>query len=529
MKSMTQVSIATLAIAAIAGCAPETRQVFTPGEPSELAQKTALEILEEELEQGDYGIAMSDIEVKRVHVDDLAMAHTRVQQTFGGVPVFGGEAIVHLQSDGSLFAITDGLARHIALAGAAAPVLSPDDAVDEVLAKYDCPSCLTAEPEADLWVARRGGEDRLAYRVKLWREDGTDATSMPVTFVDAGTGATIFGYENLQTATGASLFSGNVTISTYTKAGKYYLESPASKMGTFDSRNVQFATYRFWDENDVWDAPAQKAAVDVHYCTKKFLEYFQAEHNRNGIDGSGGPGYYTAADGVTKLISSKIHYGSAFNNAYWNGFFMTYGDGDGASFLPLVTLDICGHEMQHGITEHTAELVYEGESGALNESWSDVFGALLERYVNGESELTWRIGEACYTPGNGQSEGLRDMADPHVVDGYGLTMDDDPDHYSERYTGQEDGGGVHINSGISNKAFYLLAVGGTHHMGGSMAGIGADKAGKIWYLALTSYMVSSTSFKGARAATMNAAAALYGAGGPTHTAVGTAWSMVGVK
>jgi thermolysin len=112
---------------------------------------------------------------------------------------------------------------------------------------------------------------------------------------------------------------------------------------------------------------------------------------------------------------------------------------------------------------------------------------------------------------------------------YGLTTDDDPDHYSERYTGPEDNGGVHINSGIANKAFHLLAVGGAHHLGGSMVGIGADKGAQIWYLALTEYMISSTKFAGARQATLSAAQAIYGAGSPEHVAVGTAWSLVGVN
>jgi Zn-dependent metalloprotease len=457
------------------------------------------------------------------------MTHTRVQQVFNGVPVFGGEAIVHVRGDGSLFAITNEIVPRISLAGAILPALDTEGAIDAALAGVSCPSCLTADPEADLWVLRHNNEDRLAYRVRLRREDGSAETSMPVVFVDAGTGQRLWEFDNLQTATGTSLYSGSVTVSTFTKNGKFYLEDPVGKIGTFDSRGLQYATYRFWDANDVWDAPEQQAAIDVHFCASKFMEYFATAHSRSGIDGLGGPGFYTAADKATPVITSKVHYGEAFNNAFWNGSFMTYGDGDGVMLLPLVTLDICGHEMQHGITERTANLTYSNESGALNESWSDVFGALLERFVNGESAATWRVGEACFTPGNGQDEGIRDMAEPHVAPDNGFTLDDDPDHYSERYTGQDDNGGVHINSGIPNKAFHLLAVGGSHHVGGSMAGIGADKAGAIWYKALTTFMVSSTNFKGARTATLNAADAIYGAGSPEKAAVASAWSLVGVN
>ena len=199
---------------------------------------------------------------------------------------------------------------------------------------------------------------------------------------------------------------------------------------------------------------------------------------------------------------------------------MTYGDGNGSTFSPLVTLDICGHEMTHGVTERTAGLVYSNESGALNEAMSDVFGAMVERYTEGENSNTWKIGEDAYTPAT-SGDALRYMNDTH--------RGGDPDHYSERYTGSADNGGVHTNSGIANFAFYLLAKGGTHHLGGSMTGIGADKARLIWYRALTSYMTSSTNFKGARTATLNAASALYGTGSAEYNAVASSWSLCGVN
>src|SRR5918998_6179458 len=207
---------------------------------------------------------------------------------------------------------------------------------------------------------------------------------------------------------------------------------------------------------------------------------------------------------------------------------MFYGDGDGTNYTPFVTLDICGHEMQHGITSRTAGLIYSNESGALNESWSDVFGAMVELYARGGQETagTWLIGEDAYTPSRA-GDALRYMDTPHRAGNGGYTADDDPDHYSERYTGTGDSGGVHINSGIANHVFYLVAVGGTHHRGGSMTGIGADAAARIWYRALTTYMTSSTNFSGARTATLNAANALYGAGSTQSLAVAQAWTLCG--
>jgi Zn-dependent metalloprotease len=477
---------------------------------------------------GEYGIKdTSELKTKRVFEDDLLMTHTHVQQLHEGVPVFGAEAIVHLNADGSVFETTDKLAKFVRVS--TQPSLSQEEAIKTAINEYGCDSCLTAEPAADLWVLRAKGRDELVYRVQLRREDGSLETALPVYFVDAHTGEIAWSYNNLQTASGVSLYSGTVSINTYfsSSAATYYMEDLSRRVGTFDNRNTTTSTYRFADSNDIWDSTSQRAGVDAHYGAEKFYDYFLNVHGRRGIDGSGGPGYYTAADGVTPLISSKVHYGVNYNNAFWNGSFMTYGDGDGFQFSPLVTLDICGHEMQHGITERTAGLTYSGESGALNESWSDVFGALLERYVKGQSTNTWRIGEQSYTPGTA-GDALRYMDNPHAASNSGFTADDDPDHYSERYTGTADDGGVHINSGIANKAFYLLAVGGTHHRGGSMTGIGADAAAKIWYRAITSYMTSSTNFRGARTATLNAAAALYGSGSANYNAVAQAWSLCGV-
>jgi hypothetical protein len=335
-------------------------------------------------------------------------------------------------------------------------------------------------------------------------------------------------FDNLQTATGSSLYSGDVAFSSLLRGTTFYMEDVGRKIGTFDMRNTTTSAYRLTDTDDVWNSAIQRAAVDAHYAATKVYDYFFITHGRRGIDGVGGPAFYTSADGVTGLISSRVHYSSNYNNAFWNGQSMTYGDGDGTTFSPLVTLDIAGHEMTHGITERTAGLVYSGESGALNESMSDVFGSMVERYVRGESANTWKIGEEAFTPANGTGDALRYMDNPHAAGNSGFTSDDDPDHYSERYLGSSDNGGVHINSGIANKAFYLLAKGGSHHRGGSMTGIGADQAATIWYRALTSYMTSSTNFAGARTATINAASVLYGATSTQVTAVGNAWCLVGV-
>jgi hypothetical protein len=162
---------------------------------------------------------------------------------------------------------------------------------------------------------------------------------------------------------------------------------------------------------------------------------------------------------------------------------------------------------------------------------SDVFGAMVESYSRGGivNADTWKIGEQCYTPSNGTGDALRYMDNPHLAGNGGYTTDDDPDHYAERYTGTADSGGVHINSGIGNKAFYLAVAGGTHHRSGvTVTGIGATDASKIWYRALTVYMTSGTNFAGARTAMLNAATDLFGSGSAQYNTTATTWCAVGV-
>ncbi len=519
---MLIVPLVLFASALMQGKTAAQAKLFQKGinEDIPLARELSFKILE--TVAADYGISsVDDLKEMRTFVDEQDMAHTHVQQTYNGVPVFGGEAIVHLDSTGGLFAMTNDLVSDVSVD--TNPSIKKKKAVRIAIATYGC-DCLTVPPAADLWILRQEDGDHLAYRVQLRREDNSPETAMPVYFIDAHTGDVLMNYDNLQTATGtgATLYSGSVSITTFFRSSNatYYLEDTTRKVGTFDNRNTTGSTWRFTDGNNIWDSSTQRAGADAHFGAEKVYDYFLNVHGRRGLDGNGGPAWYTSIDGVTGLISSKVHYSSGYNNAFWNGNYMTYGDGDGVTFSPLVTLDICGHEMQHGITERTAGLVYSGESGALNESWSDVFGAMVERFAKGESANTWLIGEQAYTPGTA-GDALRYMNDTH--------RGGDPDHYSERYTGTADNGGVHTNSGISNFVFYLLSKGGTHHLGGSMTGIGADAAAKIWYKAITTYMTSSTNFKGARTATLNAAAALYGTGSVNYNAVATAWSLCGVN
>ena len=493
----------------------------------ELAKQISLGVLRNRAAQRAIGNA-DDFSIKRLEIDALKMAHTHVQQTIGGVPVWEGEAIVHLTADGSLSDVTDELKEGVSIN--TTPNFSAKQAIRIARNLYDGSAFLTDAPVADLWIYRGEDRDHLAYRVQMHREDGSKDTAMPVIFVDAQTGQGVYEYDNLQTGTGSSLYSGTVTIGTSSSAGTFYMENLTRKVGTFNYNNGTSTAARFTDTDDIWNATAQRAGVDAQFGAEATMDYYQTVHGRNGIDGVGGPGVTTAAaNSSISLITSRVHYSSGYNNAFWNGSYMTYGDGDGTTFTPLVTIDIAGHEMTHGVTERTANLTYAKESGALNESMSDIFGSMVESFSRGGAVDgdTWKIGEQAYTPGTA-GDALRRMDNPNAVG--------DPDHYSLRlYPGTctpsnaNDQCGVHTNSSIQNHAYYLMAAGGTNRVSGvAVTGIGTTDAAKIFYRGLTVYMTASTNFAGARTATLNAATDLFGSASTQYNTIATGWCAVGV-
>jgi Zn-dependent metalloprotease len=507
-----------------------SRPVFNAGTQDELenAKQISLGILRDRAAQRAIG-NIDEFQVQKVEIDDLKMAHTRVRQTVGGVPVWEGEAIVHLNTDGSLSTVTDDLKEMIAVNTKAN--LSDQEAISLVLDSYRGRAKLTQDPTADLWIYRAEDRDHLVYRVTTPRVDGSQGTSVPVNFIDAQTGEKVMEYDNLQTGTGSSLYNGTVSINTSSVGSTFYMEDLTRKQGTFnmnstgnESTGTGGTQSRYTDTDDVWNTTIQRAAVDAHYGAAKTFDYYLNVHGRNGIDGSGGPGTTTSAATGVGLIVSRVHFGSSgrYNNAFWFNNQMSYGDGDGTNFTPLTTIDICGHEMTHGVTERTANLTYSGESGALNEATSDILGSMVELYSDGGTVTadTWKIGEDAYTPGT-SGDALRRMDNPNAVG--------DPDHYSLRYTGTADSGGVHTNSSIVNHAFYLMANGGTNRVSGvTVSGMGTTDAAKIWYKALTTYFTSGTNFSAARTATLNAATALFGSTSAQYNSVATGWCAVGV-
>jgi Zn-dependent metalloprotease len=260
-------------------------------------------------------------------------------------------------------------------------------------------------------------------------------------------------------------------------------------------------------------APSSDAAVNEAYDgAGATYDLYEQAYGRNSIDGRG------------MRLDSSVHYGVGYDNAFWSGAQMVYGDGDGKLFERFTkAVDVIGHELTHGVTAHEARLDYHDQPGALNESFSDVFGSLVKQHALGQTaeQADWIIGAGLFTP-RVRGVGLRSMKAPGTAyDDPVLGKDPQPALMKDYVAGPEDDGGVHINSGIPNRAFFLAA----HAMGG----YAWEKAGKIWYTALTDRLRHDSNFAAAARLTVAVAAELFGVGGKDETAVREAWRAVGVQ
>lgn len=474
-----------------------------------------------------------DVEVTRMHQNPATgERHVRVQQYVEDVPVFEGEAIVHFDARGRLRSFTDSIHRDVDPTLDLEPAVDVDEAIDIALAEAGLLPIAVEDFDAELYVARLEDGDHLAWKVRLQTDTARDEAlgtvpMAPLMFVDALTGEVLTGWEDLHTSsasvTGTSTYYGSMTLDGSISGTTYYLEDVNRDVGVQDCKRRTSCSSRFSDSDGNFSSSSQYDGVDALYAMQGTWDFYYYTYGRSGINGSGGPTNMSAADGSGGLITAKARYNRNYNNAFWSSSYLVLGEGDGRNYDSFGSIDIVAHEMTHGVTQYEANLTYRNESGALNEATSDIFGAMTEYYLLGASG-DWKIGEDTYIAG----DAIRYMDNPHNANNYGYTADDDPDHYSERYTGSADSGGVHINSGIANHFFYLLSEGGTHHLGGTVTGIGRDAAAEIWYSALCDYMTSSTNFSGAKTATLNAAAALYGSSSTEYSAVSQAWSAVGV-
>jgi thermolysin len=393
--------------------------------------------------------------------------------------------------------------------------------------------------KASLEVHPGGGPGKrlLTYHVTFTDNSGIEPIQMEA-WVNQD-GEIVESYNNAQTydlnGQGRTLYQGTqgsgygVNYFKVDYNGSYVLNDENLRIGTYQqiggtiyqcaSSSPIFGNYSLSDRNTT--------SGDVYFGTVQTYSFMYYILGRNWVNGAGGPRKYGAVDGLGTLITAINHVGVNYNNAYWDGEKINIGDGDGFSFRSLSSLDVVGHEWFHGVTQFNGRggLNYVGESGAANESFSDIFGCMVENYWYGQPGgifgTTWQVGEGCYTPGTG-GDALRYMYRPTI--GGGGT-----DHYSLRYTGSSDNGGVHFNSGIQNNAFWLLATGGSHRLTGAMSGgIGTDAATRIFYKYLTAYALPTDGFHYVRVYTQYAAGVLYGFGSVQYNRTVEAWNKVGV-
>jgi thermolysin len=388
----------------------------------------------------------------------------------------------------------------------------------------------------------------LAWRARVMTED-----ALTLFFVDATSGAILKQRSDLKTQAavgkGVGVLGDTKKVSTSSQAGQFYtidaLRPP--DIISFDMkgnirRTLDFLNGRVSlglsdiaaDTDNDW---SDGATVDAHTYSGFTYDYFFKRHSRTGLDGNNLP-MLSIVHPVNRLdifAESDEVIGLFFLNAFYAGDgIMVYGEGlpPGFVLLPFrqtvdffaAGLDIIAHELAHGVTDYTSALIYENESGALSEAFSDVMAVGVEFMYqspgSGQRQSDYTIGEDVIRPG-----GFRNLANPAVFN--------DPDHYSRRYTGSDDNGGVHLNATIPGHAFYLAIEGGTNRTsGGSVTGVGAvnrEQIEKVFYRAFTLMLPAGANFSTAREATIQAARDLYGNGSPAERAVTQAWSAVGVN
>jgi len=416
--------------------------------------------------------------------DESGQNHFRLQERLHGRPFIGAEYIVHADDAGNVVAMNGRFSPAGELPRDAA--INGWSAIERAAEQAGISNAAwNAWPEL-VYVMNERGSAFLAWRATA-AYAGADGEQIDIVYANALSGDLVMQDAQIQRARSRQTYNGNNTT---TLPGTLVLSETS---GSTSDTAIQAA----------------------HDYAGKVYDYYSQVHSRDSYNNAGA------------TIRSTVHHDVSYNNAFWNGSQMVYGDGDGVSFTPLSkSFDVDAHELTHAVTDYSADLVYQNESGALNEGTSDIMASAADAWRRGVVDsAVWKIGEDVYTPGT-SGDALRYMNDPAAAG--------DRDYYPTRYTGTSDYGGVHTNSGIANLAFYLMTMGGTHPRGKTTVNVPAlsatattsiNMAGKIWYRALTVYMTSSTNFSAARTATAQAATDLYGA--TAANSVNKAWDAVG--
>ncbi|MGQ0464014.1 MAG: M4 family metallopeptidase [Sporichthyaceae bacterium] len=561
MKRPPVLLAATAVIAAVCGAVASSPTAGAAPDPAVAVVNDAMTLLRANAAElgfaadgaGVQGLGKTGgVEIVQVLADPDGATHVRMDRTFAGLPVVGGDFVVHRSATGqwqrpsaTFTDSLDGLSLR--------PVLDAPAAVAGLAVGKDAlRSALNGTPRPV--VDTVGGPAALAWEVPTvgTQQDGTP--SHLLTYVDATTGKVRWSDDSVHTSsevaaaeadgTGRSLYLGTVPLRTSLLDGLFTLKDLSRGGGyTADAENRQdnclpvglslctssAPATQFTDDDNKWGNGSQfnrqTAAVDAQYGSDLTWDYFKAVHKRSGV-GNDGVGVY-----------SRVHYGEDYANAFWSDecLCMTFGDGDRKTMGPLVSLDIAGHEISHGVTTRSARLNNSGESGGLNEATSDIFGTMIEFYANNPMDTPdYMVGETAYldrTDGkNGLPQAIRYMWEPSLDK-------QSPDCYHSAVDQLD----VHLSAGPANHFFYMLAEGsepktiaGREYRtdtcnGKVVTGLGRDVAAKLWYRALTTYFTSNTGYPDARVGVVRAAIDLFGESSPKVGLVQAAWDAVNVK
>ncbi|MEI6851989.1 MAG: M4 family metallopeptidase [Bacteroidota bacterium] len=488
-----------------------------------------------------FGLTTSDeMRLSRSETDLLGYSHNRYQQYYKGIPVEGGVYLIH-SSNGK--ANSGNGKIMVGLNASATPAFNAKTAISKAIQMVNAERYMwenpnnetmlkqmkkdvnaTYYPKAELvFIDKKFSDDVsryvLAWKVNVYAEKPLSYQNI---YINAISGEFYHKMDLMMTGdvqgTAHTKYSGVQTITTDSMGVGSYRLKETGRCGLQTYNMLTTTNYGtavdFTDTDNNWNnvnAGQDEVATDAHFGAEKTYDFYLTKFGRQSYDNLNSPLY------------SYVHYDVGYANAFWDGTKMTYGDGDGTTTGPFTALDVCGHEITHGVTQFSANLIYQDESGGLNEAFSDIMGAAIEFYAS-PATGDWYVGEDFDL--SATHHGFRNMANPNEFQ--------QPDTYlgTYWYVGVMDNGGVHTNSGVANYWYYLLTEGGsgTNDIGNvfTVTGIGLDKSTQIAYRALTSYMTSTSKYFDTREATLQAAIDLYGPCSPEYISTANAWYAVGV-
>ncbi|WP_346934829.1 M4 family metallopeptidase [Clostridium sp.] len=493
-------------------------QVFLSGKLSDEevpGESSATKFLEENKDLFGIDSAKEELKVVEVKKDDIGDTFVKFAQVIEGTEVDNSLINVHYDENGVIVSVNGNLEENKEITTLGSKGISPEDAIKIAKSQFQYKT-LKNEPKAEKVILTKDDVNYEVYKVNIFFMEPTIG-SYDV-FVEGTSGKVIqteskMRFNNPVKGSGTDVL-GKTRELNLNQSGEQYQMVDLTNEGTiytYDMNNGSGDGELVLNSTKEFTTEEHKSPVSAHYNAGRVINFYKILFNRNSIDNKG------------MEINSFTHYKYNYNNAFWLGDVMVYGDGDGEEFTYLSgDLDVVGHEMTHGVIEYTANLAYHNQSGALNESMADVFGVLIATYdkynVEGGGNWTfdaadWVVGDDIYTP-NIQGDALRSLADP--------TLYDQPDHMNGYInlpdTEDDDWGGVHINSGIPNKAAYNIA-----------SNIGMEKTAKIYYRALTEYMHADTNFEQATYCLVQAATDLFGKDSNEVTAIKNSFASVGVE